>query len=93
MKISNIVGLTIGILTIISIVGGIFKVYGDSTNEIKHNSEDVEKLEIEVDDQEGRLDELEQFSVKQTILIERVTGVLDRLERPLRQPSNYLPGI
>ena len=114
MKTSNIVGLTIGILTIISIVGGAFLTYANSTKDIIINEKDivankaeVEKLEVSIDRQEERVDDLEKYDIRQsglmreqTILIEnaqntqrRIVEALDRLERPARQPSNYLPGI
>lgn len=82
------------VITIFTLGGGIVFGYGQVTAKteetIKEVAEVKEKIEKEVDKRESKderheadIDELQEFSVRQSMLIERVVDSLDRLDEKI----------
>ena len=64
------------IITVIVLIGGIIFGYGQLTTTVKKTEEKVEKHEVEID--KGK-----EVDIRQSMILERVTDNLDKLEKKL----------
>lgn len=72
------------IVTICITLGGGLVAYGQLNNQVSTNKEIVGEVKQEVKQHNGQIQELEKFSVKQTVLMERQAKILEKLEEKLK---------
>ncbi len=68
------------IITVLVLAGSAVFGYGQLTTKVTGNTDDLVKMEADVE-------EVQEFSVKQTILMERVINAVDKLEKRLYEQA------
>ena len=76
MKITKDTGVSIGALAIVLPLAFLFFTS-------KADTKKVEKIEIEVDEQENRIEENEKVDMRQTILMDNMAATLERVNKRL----------